>query len=141
MNFFCKRPKSREIDFMQTTKYLPKTETLDLPHSQKVTPVLLNLPFPSKSSSSALRPHSRSWKSSKPGSRGKLTTMADINNESLYSNPSFSFSSTPNTSTVSSSSSSKLLPHRFTVECNPYSQMRSRQKSRPRLRKLVIKLI
>ena len=123
---------------MQTTKYLPKTATLDLPRSQKVTPVILNLPFSSKSSPSALRPHSRSWKSSKPGNRAKPTTLADINNESLYSGPSFPHN--PSTSSISSSSS-KLLPHRFTVECNLYSQIRSRQKSRPRLRKLVIKLI
>ena len=140
MNFFKHKDAKRKIDFNKTTLICPKSLCEDLPRSCKASKVVLTLPRYCKKANSLTPSYQKASHSRASRQSGRLLTLGEVNNETLYSFPSFTSPHYPSPSSSSTSSSLKILPHRFTVECNVLQRVRALQKSKPKLRKLVIKL-
>lgn len=134
MNFFKHKDAKRKIDFNKTTLIYPKSLCEDLPRNYKASKVVLTVPRYSRKVNSLTPSYLKASNSRASRQSGRLITLGEVNNETFYSFPSFTIPHYP------SSSSLKILPHRFTVECNMQQRVRTLQKSKPKLRKLVIKL-
>lgn len=134
MNFFKQKSDLRKIEFSETTLICKKSLCEDLPKNYKASKVILTVPRICKKVSSSKPYYLKANNSRMTKSNSKLITLGDVNNESFYSMPSF------NNSIYKTSASLKILPHRFAVECNNFQRIRAVQKSKPKLRKLIIKL-
>lgn len=134
MDFFRANitPISR-TQLAQTSVIYRECPCEDLPNNHKASRVVLKLPFslPHKPPSTPflLRTQLRKpVKISEP-----RMTIAEIDNHGLYKVPIFVNSS-------SKTQSLDILPHRFGVECNYFKNVRNKLKTRPKLRKLVLKI-